>query len=362
MTNRYRKITRLWTRKGRGKRPFFIEASTAVRSTDGARGLLFQHRQRTRLGSRKQGASFFVRQQDISRFLRLLSKLLQDNLSDFNYRVQRNIRESLPTSIPDITRELEELEKKLEDLTPEMETTIDELRGQVAAKDQQIDALYSELHKARQQRRRVWIKQMEHSLPEFRQRLEELKHLIEEGKEIAKTRGVKQETLYQDFLKENFWMFGMPYISMKSQRRSSTTSIPDLLLQRADGFNDVVELENPTDRLFIKKSRRYEQSAALKEALAQTMDYLDDYAVRYYDEYYEDGLDTYKPKGIVVIGRSIERDLERRRRQLNSYLHGIEIWTYDDLIHNAERVITLLEQGPVAKVLSDLSLEENAFE
>jgi ribosomal protein S30 len=365
-SKRYQKISSLGVRKGKGNRPFYIEASTAVRLSDGARGLLLQHQQKTRFGPRKQGFSFFVRQQDIPGFLYLIAKLLQDNVSDFGPWAERNIKESpLLTSgarVFAIRKELEDMEKKLGDLTPDMEREIQELRDQIAAKDTEIDVLTTDLHKVRQQRRRIWIKQMERSVPMFRERLEELRRLVKEGREIAKLRNVKQETLYQDFLEENFWMFGMPYISVKGQRRSSTSDVPDLLLQRTDGFNDVVELENPTDRLFIEKSGRYEQSAELKEALAQIMDYLDDYAVRYYEEYYEDGLDTYKPKGIVVIGRSGERDLERRRRQLNSYLHGIEIWTYDDLVNNAERIITLLERGPMAQVLDDLCADDDLRE
>lgn len=75
------------------------------------------------------------------------------------------------------------------------------------------------------------------------------------------------------------------------------------------------------------------------------MNYVDDYALRYRDEYYKHGIDTYKPNGIIVIGRRGVQDLERRRRQLNAYLHGIDIWTFDDLISNAEQVITLLKTG-----------------
>jgi hypothetical protein len=187
---------------------------------------------------------------------------------------------------------------------------------------------------------------MERSVPIFKRKLSELKRLLEKGKEVSKKQGKQQESLFQDFLMQNFWMFGPQYISAEAKPRSGKRTIPDLLIQRTDGFNDVVELENPTDYLFVKTEKRAELSGELKESLAQVMDYLDDYALGHRDTFYEDNLDTYKPKGIIVIGRRGDRALERRRRQLNSYLHGIEIWTYDDLVSNAQQVIDLLQRGP----------------
>lgn len=361
MATGYKKISGRRIRKGGNwNSPFFIEASIAVRRRDNRMGLLLQHQQKVGLGSRKQGASFFVRQRDIARFLRVVRRLLKDRSCDLDSWCRRQIEDSLSRDlrmgISTSRKELGDLERRLE-MSQDSEE-IRELKEQLAAKDREIAELSTELNKARLERSRIRLKEMERSVPEFKRRLHELRRLIDEGQEIAKSEGKKLESLYQDFLEENFWMFGMPYICVKGQRRSNVASIPDLLLQRADGFNDVVELENPIDTVFIERSGRYEQSAALKEALAQIMDYLDDYAVRYPVEYYEAGLDTYKAKGIVVIGRSGTKELERRRRQLNSYLHGIEIWTYDDLIRNAERVIDLLERGPMARMVQDSASAE----
>ncbi len=359
MSDYFKKISSLRTRKGQGRNnPFYLEVSTAYRLEDAKKGLLLQHLRKLHGSLSQQAPGFFIKEEDLPKFLRILHQLLEDKSTDFGSWTRTLISNLLQkknekVDIADITEELKKLEKQL---ASKHKAELTALQRQLSDKDKEIASLSLKLEKARQQRQKIRILEMERSVPLFRNQLKEFNRLVDNGKEISKEKGVKQETLYQDYLKENFWMFGVEYISVKSKPKSDVNREPDLLLQRADGFNDVVELENPTDNLFIERSNRREQSKELKESLAQTMDYLDDYARRYPDVYYQDEIDTYKPKGIIVIGRSGEknsektpkqvRDLKRSKRQLNSYLHGIEIWTYDDLMLNAERVIELLERGP----------------
>ena len=359
MSDRFRKISSLRIRKGYEKNnPFYLEVSTAYRIDDWKRGLLLQHLRKLHGSLSQQAPGFFIKEEDLPKLIKILNQLLEEKSADFSSSTRGLIanlfqKNGEKVDIADITEELKKLEKKL---TSKHQAELTALKRQLSDKDKEISSLSLKLEKARQQRQKIRILEMERSIPLFRKQLKEFNRLVDNGKDISKEKGVKQETLYQVFLKENFWMFGVEYISVKSKPKSDVNREPDLLLQRADGFNDVVELENPTDNLFIEKSNRREQSKELKESLAQTMDYLDDYARRYPDVYYQDEIETYKPKGIIVIGRSGEkdsekspkqvRDLRRSKRQLNSYLHGIEIWTYDDLMLNAERVIELLERGP----------------
>ena len=351
MAERYNTISGLRIRKGVDKKKdFYLAASTAVRVEDNEKGLLLQHQQQLKRGVRQQGANFFVKQENLPGFLQLLHQLLRERVDDFSVALRPYILKHLPqpsgVNIAITNKELETLSSRMKRSSSERRAEVTALRTQLALKDKEIASLTKELTKARRQRQQIRIIEMERSVPEFKKKLDEFKRLVDEGKSIAAGRGIKQESLYQEFLEVNFWMFGVQYISVESKRRSGRDTIPDLLLQRTDGFNDVVELENPTDTLLVAKANRFEQSGPLKEALAQTMDYLDDYDVGYQEDFYETGLDTYKPKGIIVIGRSGEKDVERRRRQLNSYLHGIEVWTYDDLMRNAQQVIDLLERGP----------------
>ena len=332
---------------------FFTTVCFATRTSDQQKGLLFEHQQKLKNGrAKKLGSNFFVPAKDLRGFLVVLQEVIEQNQDQLVRRAGKSLLDFMfppvETRIQNIADEIENLESKLQTLDSDQVQSIQRLNIEIAKKDKQIIAISQELEKVRQRRQHVRVLEMERQVHFFKNNLAEFKSLIENGKAISDSRGVQQESLYQRFLVKNFWMFGIQYIAAVSKPQSSTNRIPDLLLQRTDGFSDVVELENPTDQIFVNILKRPEQSAALKEALAQTMDYVDDYSLRYRDEYYEHGIDTYKPSGIIVIGRRGGQNLERRRRQLNAYLHGIEIWTFDDLMSNAEQVITLLETGPTS--------------
>lgn len=352
-------------KRGLAGKQFYTTVYTATRETDKQRqrGLLFQHQQKLKTGKmRKLGANFFVPEKDLPGFLNILREVLTQNGNQFTKAISTKVANIITPSLEDeirgIGREVEQLEAQLASCSKDQQAERDRLQREIAFRDDKITSISRELAEVRRRTQRVRILEMEHQVPLFKQHLADFRRLIEEGDEIAKSRGIQQESLYQDFLFQHFWMFGLGYVSVKSKPKSAPNRSPDFLLQRADGFNDVVELENPTDPLFVKTTRRPEQSGSLKEALAQTMDYVDDYTLRHRDEYYEQGLDTYKPNGIIVIGRQGTPDLERRRRQLNAYLHGIQIWTYDDLINNAEQVISLLETGPLTSETNHTVTEE----
>lgn len=354
MAQRYEIIEGLTLPKsGSNRKQFYTTIFLARRNTDGQLGFLFQHQQKLKTGGRRKlGSNFFVPQKDLPGFINVFRQVVNEHGENLNRTVYGRLKGLLTAdaavSISSLAEEISALEAQLNELSKGGKAKIDGLQREIAKRDGQLAKISNELEKVRRQRQKVRILEMERLLPVFQQQLEEFKQLVKNGVKIAKKQKIKQETIFQEFLTQHFWMFGPQYISVQPKPNSSARRIPDLLIQRADGFNDVIELENPTDDLFVNVKKRPEQSKALKEALAQVMDYVDDYALRYRDEFYDSGLDTYKPTGIIVIGRQGGRDLERRRRQLNSYLHGIEIWTYDDLFANAERVISLLKSGPLS--------------
>lgn len=358
MNSFYKKITGLTTpKRGSGRDQFRTAVYLAKRISDGQTGILFEHQQRLRIGgARKLGANFFVPIRDLTGFLRLLNNFIINHIDELplvKESVLKLIKPQIEEEIQQIGRDIENYESKLSNLSAKNQIEIHRLNQEISKRDEKIASITLALLNLRKQRQRVRILEFEKQIPIFKKHLADFHNLIENGVKISKKRGVQQETLFQEFLSLHHWMFGLEYISVISKPKSSTSRVPDLLLQRTDGFNDVVELENPTDPLFVNLSKRPEQSSQLKEALAQTMDYVDDYAIRHRDEFYERGIDTYKPNGILVIGRRGDKDLEKRRRQLNAYLHGIKIWTYDDLISNAEQIILLLEKGPLAMELAE---------
>lgn len=175
---------------------------------------------------------------------------------------------------------------------------------------------------------------LRNKVPEYKKTLGIFKKLVEDE---------KAEKEYQKFLMNNYWIFGLEYISVKSQKMGGASNRPDFSLERYDTFRDIVEIKRPQDKLFVKlRSNRFTQGPKLKEALAEVMDYIDYFLAHVNDEVIEYGEMYYKPKAIIVIGR-IE-GFKDKVRQLNSFLHRIEILTYDDLIERAQKIIDFYEK------------------
>lgn len=175
---------------------------------------------------------------------------------------------------------------------------------------------------------------LKNRVPEFKKTLENFIKLVNDK---------KTEPYYQKFLKDNFWMFGLEYVSVKSQKVAGANNRPDFSLERYDTFRDIVEIKRPQDGVFVKvRKNRFSQAPKLKEALAEVMDYVDYFLVHANDEAVEYNETYYKPKAIIVIGRT--GDYKDKVRQLNSFLHRIEIITYDDLIQRAKKIIEFYQK------------------
>lgn len=210
----------------------------------------------------------------------------------------------------------------LQNLTKQIKTQSSELKH----KKKIIEELMNNISIYRDQN-------LKNKVPEYKKILNQFRKLVD---------AEKTEPSYQKFLKENFWIFGLEYISCKSQKMAGAKNKPDFSLERYDKFRDIVEIKRPQDKVFVKSGKRYSQGIKLKEALAEVMDYVDYFLRHINDEIIEFGETYYKPKAIIVIGRA--NGLKDKVNQLNSFLHRIEIVTYDDLIERAEKIIEFYEK------------------
>jgi len=55
-------------------------------------------------------------------------------------------------------------------------------------------------------------------------------------------------------------------------------------------------------------------------------------------------MELHRPRGFVVIGRTKNAAERERLRLENSFLAGISILTYDDLVERAEHLLTFLQR------------------
>jgi len=115
----------------------------------------------------------------------------------------------------------------------------------------------------------------------------------------------------------------------------------DFVIREADGTYVLVEIENPRHNLFNKSG---DFTAAVSHAQRQVEDW---------QEWIEDNLssmqkrfpDIVSPRGLVVIGRSINLSAEEKKRLARRNLNTrgrLSIYTYDQLLENARAFVDSL--------------------
>ena len=172
------------------------------------------------------------------------------------------------------------------------------------------------------------------------------------------------ETDMQRFLSQHPLLFGLEYAAIRPQTHGPSGSM-DFILERFDGYNDLVELKRPGDVIIeapshegdsgVPPPHRYKLSRGLAQALVQAMAYRDR-LTRHAEAAKElQGISTPRdPRLIIVLGR-LDR-LEEHQRQvlheLNTSLHRAQIVPYDLLARRADAAlnndINYLEQDPPA--------------
>jgi len=176
---------------------------------------------------------------------------------------------------------------------------------------------------------------------------------LNEFREMVKDDNLVEQE-FQDFLKENYWMFGSEYSELIPKRSIPYNKKLDFPLRRTvDGYLEVIEIKLPSMPLFrsfrAKKDTEYEyellrQSPELSGAITQATDYI--FAIdRQQDMISAESrhkIKADKVRAKVIIGRDDTEDKMIALRRLNALLHGIEVITYDQLISTAERILDIL--------------------
>ena len=104
-------------------------------------------------------------------------------------------------------------------------------------------------------------------------------------------------------------------------------------------------MKKPSLKVFITEGGKFKQSKELKNAISEVMDYIDYYTEQYSYELVRYKDNVYKPKAIIIIGHDLDENEKQKLRQHNSYLHRIEVLTYDDISDRAEAVIKFYEKS-----------------
>ena len=172
------------------------------------------------------------------------------------------------------------------------------------------------------------------------------------------------ETDMQRFLSQHPLLFGLEYAGIRPQTQGPSGSM-DFILERFDGYNDLVELKSPGDVIIeapshigdsgVPSPHRYRLSRGLAQALAQAMAYRDR-LTRHAEAAKElHGISNPRdPRLIIVLGRldRLEEHQQLVLLELNRSLHCAQIDPYDLLARRADaalrNIINYLDLDPPA--------------
>jgi hypothetical protein len=166
------------------------------------------------------------------------------------------------------------------------------------------------------------------------------------------------ETDMQSFIESNLWLLGLDYGEMRSGQ-PVLLGETDFLLDRHDGFYDLLELKSPQDPIIRVQSSgdaapppsAFSLSPALAQALAQVHVYRDRLTRHAEATYDLLGLPYSRdPRLIIVIGRADALPDPARRvlTELNKSLHRVEVVPYDVLGRRASAVLDNIERYRLA--------------
>jgi CheY-like chemotaxis protein len=157
------------------------------------------------------------------------------------------------------------------------------------------------------------------------------------------------EDVYRKFIHQHWKaILGPEYRDVKSPYPITRGGEIDLLAIRWDGFSDLWELKRPGDPVFKDYNGWLHHSAECARAIGQLMSYYDAAEKERPGPLGYEGrrglsLQLHRPRGFVVIGRYEDEAQRERLRLENSFLAGLAVLTYDDLIERAEQFLTFLQ-------------------
>lgn len=221
---------------------------------------------------------------------------------------------------------------------------IEELKGQLREKEESILALenaneeertaHSELMKRfrEEQEKILKLKQKD-----FASDVEDFKKLITKASSSA-----VQESELQEFLYSHPWLFGTEYINAEPQKLRGAHSKLDFYLERFNKTKDIVEIKLLSDQL-INKDKSI--SAKVVQAVDQLIDYMESSMAAAHSTVIskEEGIQEFRPRGIVIIGSDDSGDAQEKLHKWNYQFVHISILTYKDLLERAKSILQHLK-------------------
>lgn len=164
------------------------------------------------------------------------------------------------------------------------------------------------------------------------------------------------ETQIQAFIEGNPWLIGIEYARVRP-RCNGPQGTMDFLLERFDGYHDLLELKSPNDPIVIidgddteregaPPPSSYRFSEAMAQALAQA--HLYRHLLNRNEQFMRERrhiLKTWEPRLLIVLGCWDKMSSEQQSLldELNRSLHRVEIVPFDRLAVRARQILRNVE-------------------
>jgi len=157
------------------------------------------------------------------------------------------------------------------------------------------------------------------------------------------------ETELQRFLERQPWVLGLDYAQIRPRQPVPRGTV-DFLLERFDGFHDLLELKSPGDAIFERSGGKeepigspssYQLSRPLALALAQVHAYRNSLSYEGASEHLFGLPHSRDPRITILIGResNLTDHEQRLLRELNRSLHHVEVMPFDVLGRRARATL-----------------------
>jgi len=163
---------------------------------------------------------------------------------------------------------------------------------------------------------------------------------------------LRLEEQIKSFIKENRWLLGLECeIEAKNKRIDASFQI-DLHAITKYNQNRIFELKSPNLKPFKIEGKRVLISRELAEALSELIRYMKETDI--YSKIKSSGMyGIHKPTGVIIIGFELSDEEREFLNTLNFFLYPhIQVITYQDLIKNSRRELSLLEDIKSSKKLN----------
>ncbi len=173
---------------------------------------------------------------------------------------------------------------------------------------------------------------------------------VKKDSDLAKYSAEQPEKIFQNWLENNLWVFGVEYYKKHNFSVIATDgSKADLVMETADGFLNLIELKRPKLQYelfnYDSSHRNYYPTKDFSQAVSQCLIYL-----KRLEEFGKTIEENKQVKILrlmikLVIGRTnkFSPDEKQTLRLLKSSLYGVDIISYDQILFNAKQIVSFYE-------------------